>query len=301
MEGLIILGVVAILVIVFFIIKAINNKRIKITKEFSKLFMEIEALNKKFPFHKISSAQLKFNPTFKSKRSLDNLDFYKFMEKEIECSQDYYATLFDNVDENIKDFQNYNLEYKKIEKYTTEEDFTKIKEIKLKYKTFNKCEKKIYQNSKLRQPIIEITAHCHATYTSPSGRNHYWRDTEYSFSQLKNILKNLEHSQKMANIAREQKEKLAQERREKEKKLRDLNKLEVRLSQKEKEINAKEKEFIEATKEHIYTADKVDIQKQDIQIDENLSLTQKLKLLRTKFDNGEITYEEYQSKRKELM
>ena len=39
----------------------------------------------------------------------------------------------------------------------------------------------------------------------------------------------------------------------------------------------------------------------EIEVDENLTISQKMKLLREKFDNGEITYEEYQAKRKELI
>ena len=66
-------------------------------------------------------------------------------------------------------------------------------------------------------------------------------------------------------------------------------------------LNQKEQEFINATRDHIYTAEKIDVAKEEIIIDENLTLSQKLKLLRTKFDNGEITYEEYQSRRKGLM
>jgi len=301
MEGIIVLSVIAVIVIVAIVVSVINNKNLRITKEYSRLYITVTSLNNRYKFHSISNSMLKFNPILKSKRSLENLDIYQYIANEIGNSQSYYSSLFNKIDENIRDYRNYQSEYKGIERYTTEEEFAKYENIKLKYKTFVSCEKKLYKQLKLKEPTMDLSAQCHATYTSPSGKNHYWRDASYTFNQLKQMLRNIEQKQKIAIIEKERKEKLAQEKREKEKKLRELNKLEAKLSQKEKEINEKEQEFIEATKEHIYTADKVEVQKQEIEIDENLSLSQKLKLLRTKFDNGEITYEEYQAKRKELM
>ena len=301
MEGIIVLSVIAVIVIVAIVVSVINNKNLRITKEYSRLCITITSLNNRYKFHSISNSMLKFNPILKSKRSLENLDIYQYIANEIGNSQSYYSSLFNKIDENIRDYRNYQSEYKGIERYTTEEEFAKYENIKLKYKTFVSCEKKLYKQLKLKEPTMDLSAQCHATYTSPSGRNHYWRDASYTFNQLKQMLRNIEQKQQMAIIEKERKEKLAQEKREKEKKLRELNKLEAKLSKKEKEINEKEQEFIEATKEHIYAADKVEVQKQEIEIDENLSLSQKLKLLRTKFDNGEITYEEYQAKRKELM
>lgn len=301
METLIVLGVIIIAVIIAVVVNGINNKNLRITKEYSRLYITINSLNDRYKFNHIVNSVLKFNPTLKSKRSLDNLDMYQYISNEIANSQSYYSSLFNKVEKNIRDYRNYQTEYKSIEKYITEEEFSKLNNIKLKYKTFLNCEKKLYKKLKLKEPTMNLSAECHATYTSPSGRNHYWRDASYTFNQLKQMLRNVEQKQQMAIIEKERKEKLAQEKREKEKKLRELNKLEAKLSQKEKEINEKEQEFIEATKDHIYTADKIEVQKQEIEIDENLSLSQKLKLLRTKFDNGEITYEEYQSKRRELM
>lgn len=301
MVGIIVLSVIAVIVIVAIVVSVINNKNLRITKEYSRLYVTINSLNNRYKFNSIGNSVLKFNPTLKSKRSLENLDLYQYVTNEIEGSQSYYNSLFNKIDENIRDYRNYQSEYKSIEKYTTEEEFTKFENVKLKYKTFLSCEKKLYKQLKLKEPTMDLLAECHATYTSPSGRNHYWRDASYSFNQLKQMLKNVEQKQQMAIQEKERKEKLAQEKREKEKKLRELNKLEEKLTQKEKEINEKEREFIEATKEHIYTTDKLEVKKQEIVIDENLSLTQKLKLLKEKFDNGEISYEDYQAKRKELM
>ena len=301
MDGLIALSIIIMIVTVIIVVVCINKRNMDTTKQYSRLFVSITKLNDRYKFHKISGTVIKFNPILKSKRSLENLDLYQYVANEIANNQSYYSSLFNKINQNISDYKNYQSEYKIIERYTTEEEFNKFNGIKLKYKTFLNCEKKIYQSMKLQAPVMSIKADCHATYTSPSGRNHYWRDASYSFYQLEQMLKYIEQEEERTRQEKERKERLAEEKRAKEKRLRELDKLETRLAQKEKEINEKEKEFLEATKEHIYTAEKIEVNNNEIEIDENLSLSQKLKLLKEKYDNGEITYEEYQSKRKELI
>ncbi len=300
MEVLIALSIVSIIISVI-IVNSVNKRNMNTTKQYSALIVFITKLNNRYEFHKISGTVIKFNPRLKSKKSLENLNLYQYVADEIANNQSYYSSLFNKINENIRNYKSYQSEYKSIEKYTTEEEFNKFNGIKLKYKTFLNCEKKFYQSMKLQAPVMSVRADCHATYTSPSGRNHYWRDESYSFYQLERMLKYVEQEQERIQQEKERKEKLAEEKRAKEKRLRELDKLESRLAQKEKEINEKEKEFLEATKEHIYTAEKIEVNNKEIKIDENLSLSQKLKLLKEKYDNGEITYEEYQLKRKELM
>ena len=97
------------------------------------------------------------------------------------------------------------------------------------------------------------------------------------------------------------KEQLAVARKEKNAKLKNLDKKEKELAKKEAEITKKEKEFLEATKEHIYTIDTNSINIHDAEINDTMTLTQKMKILKEKFNKGELTYEEYQEKRKEII
>lgn len=302
MEYLFILGLVMVVIVVAVVKNVIDNKNLKITKQYSHLYAVISSLNIRYNFNSIDNPVLKFDPKLKSKRALENFDIYKYISDVIESNQSYFALLFYKIDENIRVYREYQSEYEKIEKYTTKEEFDKFKDnIKLKYKTFLNCEKVLYKRMKLEEPIIDLSVECHATYTSPTGRNHYWRDASYSFYQLKQMLKNIELRQQKVIIEKERKEKLAKEKREKERRLMELDRLEAKLTQKEKEITKKEQEFIEATKGHIYTADKFDEQSQTLESNKNLSLSQQLKLIREKYENGEITYAEYQSKRRDLM
>ena len=73
------------------------------------------------------------------------------------------------------------------------------------------------------------------------------------------------------------------------------------LEKKEQEINIKEKEFLDATKEHIYCAENKMITNFSMEINDTMTLTQKMKILKEKFNNGELTYDEYQKKRKEII
>lgn len=278
-----------------------DNKKIRITKKLSKLYSNILELNNSYRFESVYTNNLSFSTELKSKRSLDNLDFSKYVETQIEENKDYYTSMFEKIKKNKILYNEYLYKYSLLEKYTTEEEFLKFQNIKMKYKTFLKCEKKIYLNYKLEPPIIDLIADCHATYTSPSGRNHYWRDASFSFSQLQYILHLINDKQKLLEEERVRKAKINEEKIEKQRKLRELDRFESQLVKKEQEIANKEKEFIEATKGHIYSSEKVILEKPEIEIEENLSLAQKLKLLKVMLDNGEISIEEYQAKRKELM
>ncbi len=345
MEVLIGFGILMVISFIAIIISVVVKKNYKITKEYSWLYTNILALNSKTEFNYITNTKLQFNPVLKSKRSLEIFNISQFITNEIESRKSYYSSLFNKIDENISLYNEYCCKYNNLKKYTSIEEFSKFKDIKIGYKTFIRCEKRLYNSLKLKEPVMEISAQCHATYTSPSGRNHYWKDENFSFNQLKQFLRRIElnEEQKIRSelITRLEKQKREKEKQEKielqkrkkeeqrikeqqrkenykrnllemkedyankklelEKKIKELNQRETKLALKEQEINKKENEFYEATKEHIYTTSPIEIKSEKIESYENLSITQKLKLLRSKFDSGEITYEEYNIKRKELL
>ncbi len=299
----IILGIIILGCIVVAIIKNVDKKNMKITKELSGLYKTILSTNKKYNFHNDIRNNLNFNPCLKSKRSLDNFDLSQYVMNEINGSKNYYETLFAKADKNRSDFSNYINEYKKIEKYTTNEEFLKFKDVKIKYKTFNKYEKKLYFISMLNEPVVSISANCHATYTSPSGRNSYWKNCDFSFDDLKLFLKRIKQQEEYLLLEMQRKEEKTEEKRAKEKKLRELDKFEKQLAQEKEQHNQKEKEFLEATQGHIYSSQKSTNEK----IEENESVVKdespyvKLKKLKQMFDNGEIDFKEYNKRKNELI
>ena len=301
MEGFMIILIAIVVLIIVAIVKKKNKKNIEIVKSKSELYKAILLLNNQYKFHAISSNVINFSIALKSKRSLENFDMYQSSLQEISDNKTQYITMFNHLDENLKDYNEYVQKYKKLKKLTSEAEFSKFEGLKIKYKTFVKIEEKLYDSTMKSRPVTEVMFKIHATYTSPSGRNHYWRDASYNYNQLKQMLSYIQEQEKIVQFQRQVKEQLLQEKRTKEKRLRELDKLESQLAEKEKEINKREKEFLEATKGHIYTGKKSAIKNESAEITDNMSLTQKLKILKEKYDNGEISYEEYQQMRKGLM
>ena len=94
------------------------------------------------------------------------------------------------------------------------------------------------------------------------------------------------------------------EKRAKEKKLRELDKLEKQLKEKESQINEKQQEFEKATQGHIYSADKEVIQEVVVEPEtksEQKSISERMRDIKYKYDNGEISYEEYKIQRQKLL
>lgn len=295
-----ILGVLLLIGVIYAIYKYVDNKHAEVVKKSSKLYSNVLKLNKKYKFNDLDHSTIYFNPELRSKRSLDNLDLYQYTLNEIEQNLSYYMHSFEKADENKEIYNKYLKEYNALEKYITQEEYASLENMKIKYDSYVKHEKKLFANSRLEKPITSISVRCKAEYTSPSGRNYYEKTSSYDFGQLKEMVQQIHKNQEMKLAEQQKKEALAQKRREKEKRLRELDKLEVKLNQKEKEINRKEQEFIKATKGHIYSSDKIVEDKQN-DITENLTISQKIEVFKSKFDNGEITYEEYQTQRKNLL
>ena len=295
---LFILVIIFISIITAVIINIVNKRNLHIVKERSKVIKGINSLNEKFQFNNIVNDIIPFTPKLKSKSALENLNIYEYVMDQIERNQNYYMVLFNEIEENIKDYNEYEYEYSKIKKITTEDEFSKFEGLKIKYKTFVKYEEKLYYSLKQKSPVTDIFIKVHATYTSPSGRNHYWIDESYDYVQIKQMLRDIEQRQELIRLEKEIKEKLAAEKRAKEKRLRELDKLEIKLKEKEELLTQKEKEFQEATRGHIYSTEHTNVFEEEYKEKTKYQL---LKDLRKQFENGEITKEEYNSKRKELI
>lgn len=295
---LFILVIIFISIIAAVIINIVNKRNLAIVKERSKVIKEINILNEKFQFINIENNIIPFLPKLKSKSALENLNTYEYVMDQIERNQNYYMVLFNEIEENIKDYKEYEYEYSKIKKITPEDEFSKFEGLKIKYKTFVKYEEKLYYSLKQKSPVTDIIIKVHATYTSPSGRNHYWIDISYNYAQIKQMLSDIEQRQELKRLEKEIKEKIAAEKRAKEKRLRELDKLEIKLKEKEELLTQKEKEFQEATRGHIYSTEHTNVFEEEYKEKTKYQL---LKDLRKQFENGEITKEEYNSKRKELI
>lgn len=297
-------GLLFVLLIVgLIVIVVINNSNAKIVKEHSPLYGRIISTNSKYKFHDVSRKTIKFSPCVKSKRSLDNLDLSQYVLSEVANNINYYKNLFKNLDKNKSNFLLYTNEYKSLEKYVTPEEFNKLNLTKIKYKTFLIYEKKLYNKMLLKEPQFSVSATCHATYTSPSGKNHYWKDLSFTYQDLKNFINKIEDEETRCLAASAIKQKSVEEKKEKERKLRELEKLEKKLAKDKEQLTKDKQEFEQATKGHIYSSqnDSIEKTKDEIIINDYEEPYIKLKKLRQMLDNGQITLETYSDKKRELL
>lgn len=284
--------------------KTYNNLTIKTVvkykdyvKQNSLMYQNVRNLNQKYKFDREICKTRHYHEYLNSKKQLDNFNYEKWICRKMNENVVFFDNFEKIYENNVKEYKNYSSEYALLKTFRKEID---VENLNLEYEIFNYIEQEIFNENK-QSEISKPSIILEISYTSPGGRNHYSHKHTYTYSYLLEMVKEKKYQEELLLAEIKRKEKWAEEKRAKEKKLRELDKLEKKLAEKEQEINKKEKEFLEATKEHIYTTDNVAIDNAEIEIDENLTISQKMKLLREKFDNGEITYEEYQAKRKELM
>ena len=106
-------------------------------------------------------------------------------------------------------------------------------------------------------------------------------------------------------IIYDQKELTKQQRAKEQAEMRDLLKNKGKLEQKEADLAQREKEFQQATQGHIYAVSdspaSIEVEQPTIKnAEESLSTWEKMKRLKKAYEDGEITYEEYNEKRKHL-
>ena len=270
----------------------------------SLVFKIANELNETYQFNRNICRIHYFSEFLKSKQQLDNFNYDKWICQKLNEDIDFFKSFEREYEYNLNKYKKYSEEYDRINCFRTE---IEVQHLKIDYETFAYTEREIYMETK--QPAIEMPGvFLEISYTSPRGRNSYVDNHFYSYLNLVDLLKKREYAAQSLE-EREMRKRLNELEKAEAKilkkqaarKLKELDKLETKLLKKEEEITKKEEEFILATQGHIYTSDNIVVEDNNNEINENMSLSQKLKVLRNKFDNGEITYEEYQAKRKELM
>lgn len=279
--------------------KAIRNRII--TKDNSQLYKAIQKLNEKYQFSYDVHDPLVMSTTAKSKRSLEKIDLYEFASSMLREYKLYYEGILNKVDENKRLYDQYILDYKDIEKYTNEEEFNQLNIEKISFKTFNECEKHLYQNGMKKKPVVSVHAFVQATYTSPAGRSNYQIEINIPMAKLRNIIEKNDADEESLTKERSAKERALVAKKEKERKLRELDKKEKELNEREEMIKAKESEFLKATEGHIYSAEQVVTEDTDKSVEKMASPYEKLQALKEQFENDEISREEYDKRRNELL
>ncbi len=299
---IVVVSVFVILLVLKILLTAKKKAETEITKQYSVRYNSILALNNKYDYYKIDNGGFfKFSIGLRSKRELEKFDLGAYVATMVIQKNKYYNALIERAHINSMKYKQYCSSINMLSKSTSLEEYNKFGKIKVGYKKFLEYEKSICKEAIKNKPTTIIRFSCHATYTSPSGRNHYYRDMDFTDQQIMNLIDSVLQKQKYELDLKAKKEEAEKKKREKERKLRELEKIEKDLNKKAEEIENREKEFNEATKGNIYSAGKAQIENIELGITDEMTISQKLKILKTQFESGEISYKEYQERRRELI
>ena len=158
----------------------IHKKHLKIVTENSESYAEILKLNSSYNFYSDFSNVYKYYETCASKRKLDNLSLVDVLLSRIDDDVAFYESLLLRVQKNRKNYESYCERYKSLCSTITED---KLKGLKIKLKTFLKIENGLCEKSKLT-PQLSTSIYIRASYTSPQGRNSYWKERTFSYEEL---------------------------------------------------------------------------------------------------------------------
>lgn len=199
--SVIITGVIIFLIIfIGAILLSINLRNIEIVKENSERLRELSETNSKFNFN-VLKPRLTFCHECNSKRQLDNFSLDDFFISLINSKPDFFSNIIEKLTYNITSYKTYVQRIKTISSTATEELAVSLG---LKLKQFQKYEDYLFQKTILSAPQTDIDIIFEATYTSPQGRNHYYTQELYNYSDLKKFIKRAQEIRKKAESRSDQ-------------------------------------------------------------------------------------------------
>lgn len=179
----IILGITLIIIAILVVID-IKNKKIVLEK--SQRIKSLLELNHTTQFRTIQSRYSK-QQTCNSKRQLDHLSMDEYLITLIDSHEAFYRNIVETITSNRNNYKNYIAQTQTIGSTATE-DYCQSFGFSLN--KFRKYEERLFKRKLLHAPQLDVTIHCKATYTSPQGRNHYWKEQCYNYFELKRMFDN---------------------------------------------------------------------------------------------------------------
>jgi hypothetical protein len=173
--------IMAVLVAILVGLLIIDDKNKKFVLKNSERIKNLIALNETIYFS-ILQPSYSNHQVCNSKRQLENFSINDYLIALIDSNESFYRNIIEKIDKNITTYNEY-IKQVQVIKSTATEDF--CNQIKFKYNKFIRYENRVFKSKILRKPQMEVTIHCKATYTSPAGRNHYWKNESYTFNELK--------------------------------------------------------------------------------------------------------------------
>lgn len=267
----------------------------------SQLYAKILFVNQKFNFDTSITDKIVIEEQCSSKISFDNFDWIKHIYMQINANETFYSDYINKIKVNKDLWEQYKLEYASINNFATEED---VRDLKIPVNVYNTVEKSLLMKNVLT-PTVNFTVDFNISYTSPLGRNFYSAEKTFSQEEFEQLIVQAFEAKKIEELERQQREQEKQRQRTERAKERNLmaqiERKNKELQKREETLNQKEEEFKSATQGHIYSNEHVNENIEHRMDDPNESIWVKLKRLKQRFDNGEITYEQYEQHRKKLL
>ena len=182
-EHIITVSVLGAVFITLLIIVIINYRKGKFVAKNSTKINNLLELNKRFSFKKIQSHYSEHREC-SSKRQLDNLSMENYLISLMRSNPTFYRNIIETILYNRNQYANYLSQANSILSSATYEF---CESLGVPLKKFQRYESRWFKFKMLRKPQFQIKIHCKATYTSPKGRNHYWKEETFSFEQIKDI------------------------------------------------------------------------------------------------------------------
>ena len=160
----------------------VHKNHLKVVKENSEYYAAILKLNNAYTFHSDFQRVYRHFETCVSKRKLEKLSLEDVLLSQIDAHFDFYRSLLLRVEENNLKYEQYCKKYDSLCSTMTAE---KVKGLKIKLKPFLKIEKKLCDKSKL-SPSLTTSIYIKASYTSPKGRNSYYKENTFPYTEMVN-------------------------------------------------------------------------------------------------------------------
>ena len=162
----------------------IDTKNVNIVLEKSERIKTLQHLNTKTYFSSTMRSTYTNLHACNSKRQLENLTMEDYLISLIDSNESFYRSLLQTISSNKTKYDEYIKQVSTIKSSATIEF---CKSIGLSYKKFLSYEERLFNREILQKPQMDVTIYCKATYTSPQGRNHYWKERSFSYSELESI------------------------------------------------------------------------------------------------------------------
>ena len=170
-----------VVVLLCFLFAAREKERIALVRENSQRIKELLEYNATVKYKHVNPNY--FNTmSCVSKRHLDALSLDEYFISLIDSNENFYRNIIDSIFFNRIEYNKYVSRCNEIKSTATEE---LCESLNIKLDDFKKIEDTLFNENKLKDPVLYIDIHIRATYVSPQGRNSYRKDRHYNNEQLK--------------------------------------------------------------------------------------------------------------------